>query len=368
MKSKLAENIRAFRKERKMTQEQLAEAMGVTVGAVYKWESKQSTPDLNLIMDMADLFDTSTDVLIGYEWRNGSMGAALDRIKTLRYEKRFFEATSEAERALKKYPNCFDIVYQAASIYFTIGEAESDTKAYRRAVELFDHACELLPQNTDENISELSIRNQMARTHLRLGNADMCVELLKKHNVCGINNAMIGMVLADCHHRTDEAMMYLAKAFAEHIDNLDSLMMGYINVFVQKGDYPTAISCIQWLRNTLRNSQQAEEITWFDKYDCVLLALCAEVYCMMDDIASVRDCLIKAATQALRFDLTDISDIHGSSLFDKLGIEKLDNYYNYGKTAMEATERRVMIDAEVVPKLPIIWAAIKKEVIPDETV
>ena len=35
----LAENIRTFRKERNLTQERLAEALGVTVGAVYKWES-----------------------------------------------------------------------------------------------------------------------------------------------------------------------------------------------------------------------------------------------------------------------------------------------------------------------------------------
>ncbi|MDE6212510.1 MAG: helix-turn-helix domain-containing protein [Lachnospiraceae bacterium] len=59
MKSRLAENIKAFRKERKMTQEQLAEAMGVTVGAVYKWESDQSNPDLNLIIELADLFEVS---------------------------------------------------------------------------------------------------------------------------------------------------------------------------------------------------------------------------------------------------------------------------------------------------------------------
>ena len=59
MKSRLAENIKTFRKERKMTQEQLAEAMGVTVGAVYKWESKQSNPDLNLIIGLADLFEVS---------------------------------------------------------------------------------------------------------------------------------------------------------------------------------------------------------------------------------------------------------------------------------------------------------------------
>lgn len=39
MKIQLAENIRDLRKKRALTQEQLAEALGVTAGAVYKWES-----------------------------------------------------------------------------------------------------------------------------------------------------------------------------------------------------------------------------------------------------------------------------------------------------------------------------------------
>ena len=39
MKVCLAENIRMMRKERGLTQEQLAEAMGITVGTVSKWET-----------------------------------------------------------------------------------------------------------------------------------------------------------------------------------------------------------------------------------------------------------------------------------------------------------------------------------------
>lgn len=54
MQVMLAENIRAFRREKKLTQEQLAEVLGVTVGTVSKWESAASTPDVGLIMEMAD--------------------------------------------------------------------------------------------------------------------------------------------------------------------------------------------------------------------------------------------------------------------------------------------------------------------------
>lgn len=123
----LSENIRAFRKERKMTQEQLAEALGVTVGAVSKWESGASVPDITLIIAMADFFETSVDVLLGYEWRSGSMGQIIERIKTFRNAKRFDEAAAEAEKALRKYPNSFEITHSCA-VLFSLKGIESGVK------------------------------------------------------------------------------------------------------------------------------------------------------------------------------------------------------------------------------------------------
>ena len=63
MELKLSENIRTLRKEHGMTQEQLANALGVTVGAVYKWEAGLSIPEVRLLMEMADL---SKEELIAY--------------------------------------------------------------------------------------------------------------------------------------------------------------------------------------------------------------------------------------------------------------------------------------------------------------
>lgn len=58
MKGKLSENIRRFRREENLTQEQLAEAMGVSVSAVYKWESGQSAPELCVILITHNLRDS----------------------------------------------------------------------------------------------------------------------------------------------------------------------------------------------------------------------------------------------------------------------------------------------------------------------
>ena len=87
MKLTLSENIRSFRKQRKLTQEQLAEVLGVTTGAVYKWESGLSIPDIGLIVEMADFFDTSVEVLLGYRMKDNRLKETVARLKKYRHDK-----------------------------------------------------------------------------------------------------------------------------------------------------------------------------------------------------------------------------------------------------------------------------------------
>ena len=62
MNLNLSETIRRFRKERGLTQEQLAEALDVSVGAVSKWELGSAAPDLSRLVELAEFFETSVDV------------------------------------------------------------------------------------------------------------------------------------------------------------------------------------------------------------------------------------------------------------------------------------------------------------------
>lgn len=77
----LGEQIRCFRKQHSLTQEQLAEVLGVTVGAVHKWEAGRSIPELPLIIEMADFFDTSVDVLLDYEMKDNRLDMTLERLR-----------------------------------------------------------------------------------------------------------------------------------------------------------------------------------------------------------------------------------------------------------------------------------------------
>lgn len=68
---KLNEQIAFLRKQKGLTQEELAKSLGVTNQAVSKWESAQCCPDIALMPDIARLFDVSVDELIGYKSSSG---------------------------------------------------------------------------------------------------------------------------------------------------------------------------------------------------------------------------------------------------------------------------------------------------------
>ena len=66
-KSMFSDNIVRLRKINQMTQEDIAEAVGVSRQAVAKWESGETIPDLEKCKLLAELFGVSLDDLANYE-------------------------------------------------------------------------------------------------------------------------------------------------------------------------------------------------------------------------------------------------------------------------------------------------------------
>jgi len=66
MREILAGNISRYRKDLSMTQEALAEKLGITFQAVSKWETGQTVPDTMLLPKLAQTLNVSIDKLLGY--------------------------------------------------------------------------------------------------------------------------------------------------------------------------------------------------------------------------------------------------------------------------------------------------------------
>lgn len=60
----MADRIQYLRKAKGISQEELADQVGVSRQAVSKWESEQSMPDLDKVIAMSDFFGVTTDYIL----------------------------------------------------------------------------------------------------------------------------------------------------------------------------------------------------------------------------------------------------------------------------------------------------------------
>ena len=112
----IGEVIRKYRKEKNMTQEEMARRLGVTPPAVNKWENGNSCPDILLLEPIARLLDISVDTLLSFQGEltaeevNQIVAEADSRFKDGAFE----EAFDFIKKTLEKYPNSEQLAWQLA--------------------------------------------------------------------------------------------------------------------------------------------------------------------------------------------------------------------------------------------------------------
>ncbi len=341
MEHMLHENIRALRKKRSLTQEQLAEAMGVTVGAVSKWELAQSMPEIPLLMELADFFDVSVDALLGYQMRSNDLQSTIQRLKAYRQNKQAEDGIKYAEKAISRYPNSFEVIYHCARLYFVCGLEARNKALLERTLALQQHAIRLIDQNTDPEVSGLSLQIDVAETYLMMGEHQKAVDELKKNNPCGLNDALIGFVMSTNRLDGKEVDKFLSKALVSNLISLIRTVTGFVNAFANQNKHQDAIDIFGWLEGILSGLGKPGQVCFLDKLLASIQAGKAQIYTLMGQREKARDCLVQARRMALAFDAAP--DYRVTSMRYYSGSDA-SAYDDIGATAMEGVERMVAED------------------------
>ncbi len=124
----IARTLIAKRSEKGITQEELANFMGVSKASVSKWEKGHSYPDITFLPQLAAYFDISLDELMGYEPQ-----MTVDDIRKLNVEllndfatKPFDETMNRCRGIVKKYYSCFPLLFQIAVLFSSYGSTSKD--------------------------------------------------------------------------------------------------------------------------------------------------------------------------------------------------------------------------------------------------
>lgn len=362
MESRFSENIRTLRKHMHLTQEQLAEAMGVTVGAVYKWEQNLSTPDIRIIMSLAHFFGVSVDALVGYEVQDGAAETYAKRIEDLRQKKAYEEALREAEQALVRYPNSFSVLYSCGKLYEVIGIenlAANVDADMERAVGYFQKAELLLSQNDDPEINAFTIEAEIAMCRIAQGRKEEALKILKKTNVNGVHNARIGRIYAmNEEYPTEKAAPFLTDALLNGIATQIDIMLGYLNYYERKGDTEAELDVSRWILQYLESLRMEGNVSYLDKIIAPFRSEQARLLERLGRTEEAENAMEKAFLAASRYDAAPTCSTD-SIRFCVADSKTL--YDDVGPNAMAAVEEQ-MDREQIGDGLRKIWERLKEEV------
>lgn len=150
--------IREKRKELLLTQEQVAEFLGVSTPAVNKWEKGSSYPDITLLPALARLLKTDLNTLLSFQDDLSDVEIAnfVDEVDKTVQEKGYETAFQMAMDKIHDFPTCENLIYSTvmyltgALILYNISEPE-------RYEKVFEAFCEQLSRSQNTEIKETAI-------------------------------------------------------------------------------------------------------------------------------------------------------------------------------------------------------------------
>lgn len=164
----LSKNLKEFRLKNNLTQVDVAEYLNITPQSVSKWERGETYPDITFLPALANIFETSIDLLIG-----------MDNIKS---EKTRYDIHDKANRDMRdgKYDLAEKVYRDALNIYpkdpeMILGLASvlALTEKYEEAIMLIEKG---LPLSSNVK-QESTMRAVLVFLYLKKGDIDISKEL-----------------------------------------------------------------------------------------------------------------------------------------------------------------------------------------------
>lgn len=185
------------RREKGVTQEQLADYIGISKASVSKWETGQSYPDITFLPQLASYFNISIDDLMGY-----TPQMTKEDIKALYHKKSsdfsnraFHEVWEECQEIIKKYYSCYPLLMQMAVLLCNHCMLAGNQKTQMTVLEVAAGLCEKIQSESGDIWLSKEAVSLEATCYLMMGQPQATIEILGE-TIRPLSNDDVGVAQA----------------------------------------------------------------------------------------------------------------------------------------------------------------------------
>lgn len=312
--------IKKLRRERDITQEQLAEYMNISAPAISQWECDRSAPDISQLPLLANIFNVTTDFLLGVDISNKEK--AIEKIIKDAFsfgDKGYYSEAEKILRAgLRKYPMSHKLMYflmHAISNYPYDGEEFVQDKSDALNNEIITLGEKILAENNDDSLRRSAIQ-LLCYNYPKVNKTEEAIKLAKTmpslYNTC--DSLLSRIYLGDKRYRQFQVNI------RDYYRNLIWDMQN-INAYLDNDTLPyTPSQMLEIYRKTIAISEILFEDGKFYFYEqniawtyLRMANICADLYDRDSTIPNLR----LSAKHAITYDTTEVSSdtIYTSLIF-----------------------------------------------------
>ena len=236
--------IQERRKALGLTQEQVAEYLGVTTPAVNKWEKGSTCPDIALLPPLARLLKIDLNTLFGFyeDLTQQELILFCKEIHEVALSAGFDAGFAAAQEKIHEYPNSDSLLHNFAlllqGLLMTAGLEEAQTIAYRRKIDAW---YERLAQS-DEAVIRNSARFMLASRAIGDGQYDKAQEYLNQipnRNDIPDKRLLQATIYLD-QNQAEDAAKLLEQSLLTAVNDVQTIMYKLIDTNIALGDKDTA--------------------------------------------------------------------------------------------------------------------------------
>lgn len=179
MKLNIGDTIKYLRKEKDITQDELADILGVSYQSVSRWENGICYPDIELLPVISEFFGLTVDKLLG-------INEHIEQEKVAQYLYRFQKAISQgkvydcidiAREGVAEYPNNFALLNKLMYALFIAGDDDGNIPEWKENMEKFDAEITALGERIMKYCPDRDIRLEatarLAFNHCEMGRKEI---------------------------------------------------------------------------------------------------------------------------------------------------------------------------------------------------
>lgn len=314
----IGKRIQQLRREKNLTQEQMAAALGVTSAAVSKWETSAAIPDVAMLCPLARLLGITVDVLLDFRpaLEQEEINVLLEERRKLFEEKRLEEAVGSCEALLQEYPDDLRLQCAMAGLYIMYMPAFSNTEGIDRQME---RAITLLEasRKSKEPLLAANSRSMLVNLYIMREELDKALELLDEEPEAQLNARIMRANILLRKGELDEAeRLYQTELWTSGRD-VTLALVGMHNTACRREDWARAMECVD-MALAAERTLRTEELGGLS---ASLYMLRSEVLRRQERPDEAMEGLTAYVDRSLeQWERMDGGDLPHSSFYDKLNM------------------------------------------------